>query len=289
MSQDPLGPFADDSNHGNAYAYAGSRPTVADDPYGLITWDVDEKNCTITLRFKLRLEFKGFPSAFEEAATGFTMKHQIESGWNSNEALIRPKFEDYEHPAITNGPRGQRGGFVNAPCPCKDGFKARVAIDLVWGNGDGTEDGSANIIWDPLGRVRPYTNLKRRRTTITSGSVSNAVYYSAHEFGHLIGFGHPSGWGSSDRDYNEIDGSHSSNIMGSGGRWARKFMTDGLLRPGLRSSTGGILRRTTLVLSATRHLYHTSIHEIQESGMRLRRSSCDLCRWPRRVGLASDE
>ena len=195
VTPDPMG-IVDGPNR---FRYAGNRPVTLVDPAGLMTFDVNSKNCTVTMRFLVKFDFKGNwgpNAAARQRAFRDMFKATIEECWNSGQDKL---FAARERPCR---------------CPCPDGWTPLVDIREVAGGQDnlvhaGPNPGPFTTTGDPAVPSRAGD----KESTIDEGDFGSwsgssgvwpipgippqfwgAVYRqttACHEFGHMIGLRHP--------------------------------------------------------------------------------------------------
>lgn len=168
----------------NMYQYVQSRPTVATDPEGLITWVVHEDAlCTITAIVSVKINWIGTWTPQRKDHFQEEMRNQIENTFNAGTYSIKPNNTEYKDWL------GQK-----KTCPCPNGFDPRVGIVFL-----DSGEWKVNVTANPTVTYRflqsstnvldeaDITSLDKKGTT-TPNVVQIPV---VHEFGHFMDLEHP--------------------------------------------------------------------------------------------------
>lgn len=198
VSRDPIG-YADGAN-----LYRGYFVPCSIEPFGTVTWELDEANCVLTMHYYVQLIFKDHwqyktfytgrrKSKRPVVVDAWTNKrmatfkkkfyNEIEKVWNANNFRIKPP----KMHVMT------LFGLVCNTCPCWGrGFSPQLKIHFVSSN-----PGEWAITEDWQAVVRADKRRRSKRSYSFPGILAQAYLWESdiqivpHEFGHALGLLHP--------------------------------------------------------------------------------------------------
>ena len=206
----------------NVYCGARNNFITRKDHFGLKSFSFDEKNCTLTMYYKLEINYddsQGAWNATDKATFALKLESQIENRFNSNTFKLRPKNKTGKCSHLNNPPTASGGyGYVPriswcpCPCPCPNGISVKLNIGITadWEDADveagrsQAPEGSmlptapaGTTKVDDIGGDNMYLSysdaVKGSFTPIGPGPKPGAILQdtAAHEFGHLLSLRHP--------------------------------------------------------------------------------------------------
>lgn len=186
LARDPLSAGPED----NVYSFVANRPFGSVDALGLLSWDVNEKSCTITLKAKIQFAFTGSWTTDREQTFQNLFDMHVKSTFNGHSFRIHPNPAGYVETVVT--------GYMfthssRRCCPClTSGWHPRLDLSYGWFN----EDFLISVAANPTHVfMRSWANLGGPNASLDEGDVYMRTDITqipaVHEFGHLLGLDHP--------------------------------------------------------------------------------------------------
>jgi len=188
MSRDPI----EEQGGLNLYGFVGNEPVHKVDTLGLLSWRINEKECTITLQAKIQFEFTGSWTTNRRTTFSNLFETRVESAFNARVLRIYPNPNGRHSVVIVSGYIGFTRP-ISCNCPCRtSGWRPRLDVYYGWF----AEDFLIFVAANPTRVFMPsQANLGGPRAWLDEADVymrpDIPQVPAAHEFGHLLGLNHP--------------------------------------------------------------------------------------------------